>query len=138
MTTYIPEGLRREVVERAQDRCEYCRVHQDDRLFAHEIDYIYAEKHGGQTYADNLCLACNECNRAKGSDLCSLDLDTGAVVALFHPRRDRWSEHFRVLDGILEPLTATGRVTARLMHFNEADAVDRRRTLIDAGHYPSS
>ena len=138
MTTYIPETLRRQVIERGQGRCEYCRVHQDDRLFAHEIDHIFAEKHGGQTEIENLGLACGECNRYKGSDLCSLDLETGLVVALYHPRRDQWTEHFSVLDGILEPLTATGRVTARLLHFNDAEAVDRRRLLIEAGRYPVS
>ena len=68
MTTYIPETLRRQVIERGQGRCEYCRVHQDDRLFAHEIDHIFAEKHGGQTEIENLGLACGECNRYKGSD----------------------------------------------------------------------
>ena len=136
--TYIPDGLRRQVIERALERCEYCRVHQDDRLFAHEIDHIYAEKHGGLTQSENLCLACGECNRYKSSDLCSLDLETGDVVALFHPRRNHWAEHFRILDGILEPLTATGRVTARILHFNDPDMVDRRRLLIEAGRYPAS
>lgn len=136
MTTYIPEALRRQVAERAQYRCEYCRVHQDDRLFAHEIDHVYAEKHAGQTVLENLSLACSECNRYKGSDLCSLDLETETIVSLFHPRRDRWAEHFRILDGILEPLTPNARVTARLLHFNDADAVDRRRLLIEGGRYP--
>jgi len=134
--TYIPEAQRRQVVARAQSRCEYCRVHEDDRFFAHEIDHIYAEKHGGQTQEDNSCLACSECNRYKGSDLCSLDAVTNTIVTLFHPRSDSWVDHFRVLDGIIEPLTAHGRVTARLLHFNDAEAVDRRRLLIEAGRYP--
>ncbi len=138
MTTYIPESLRRQVMERAQERCEYCRVHQDDRLFAHEIDHIYAEKHGGLSQEINLAAACSECNRFKGSDLCSLDPMSNTVVELFHPRRNRWADHFRILDGIIEPLTATGRVTARLLRFNDADAVDRRRLLIETGRYPTS
>jgi 5-methylcytosine-specific restriction endonuclease McrA len=138
MTSYISEMLRRQVAARAEGRCEYCRIHQDDRLFAHEIDHIFAEKHGGQAQMDNLCLACNECNRFKGSDLCSLDSETDAIVSLYHPRRDRWADHFRVLEGMLEALTATGRVTARLLHFNDADAVDRRRMLIEAGRYPEN
>jgi HNH endonuclease len=112
MTSHIPETMRRQVVARAEGRCEYCRIHQDDRLFAHEIDHIFAEKHGGQTKLENLCLACGECNRFKGSDLCSFDSVTASVVQLFHPRHEHWADHFRVLEGMLEPLTATGRVTA--------------------------
>lgn len=135
MTTYISEALRREVSTRADGRCEYCRVHETDRLFGHEIDHIYAEKHGGQTQADNLCLACSECNRYKGSDLCSLDSVTGEIVALYHPRRDRWADHFRVNNGLIQALTPPGRVTARLLHFNDADIVDRRRLLIAIGRY---
>ncbi len=137
MTTYIPDILRREVAERAGFRCEYCRVHQDDRLFAHEIDHIIAEKHGGQTVNENLSLACAECNRFKGSDLCSFDAITETVVTLFHPRRDQWTAHFRVVEGVIEPLTSTGRVTARLLQFNRIDSVDRRRSLMRLGRYPA-
>jgi hypothetical protein len=38
--TYIPEPLRRLVVERAGGRCEYCLLHEDDTFFTHEIDHI--------------------------------------------------------------------------------------------------
>jgi hypothetical protein len=135
MTTYIPEALRREVLQRAKGRCEYCGVHQHDRLFAHEIDHIYAEKHGGQSQSNNLSVACSECNRFKGSDLCSLDPVTNTIVALFHPRQQLWRDHFRLKGNIIEPLTPTGRVTERLLRFNEADTVERRRLLIEAGRY---
>ena len=137
MTTHISDALRREVADRAGQRCEYCRVHQADRLFAHEIDHIVAEKHGGQTQSDNLSLACAECNRFKGSDLCSLDTETQTIVALFHPRRERWTAHFRSTDGVIEALTPTGRVTARLLQFNRLDAIDRRRSLTKQGRYPT-
>jgi hypothetical protein len=137
MTSYIPDVMRRDVADRASLRCEYCRVHQDDRLFAHEIDHIVAAKHGGETQRDNLSLACAECNRYKGSDLYSLDSVTQTIVPLFHPRLDRWSDHFRASDGVIEALTPTGRVTARLLQFNRVDAIDRRRSLIGLGRYPA-
>lgn len=137
MTTHIPDALRRAVVERARQRCEYCRVHQDDRLFAHEIDHIIAEKHGGATSSDNLSLACAECNRCKGSDLCSLDAETGTIVPLYHPRQARWADHFHAVDGVIRALSPTGRVTARLLQFNRLDAIDRRRSLMLLGRYPN-
>jgi hypothetical protein len=134
--TYIPAILRQQVEERAKACCEYCHLHEDHAYFTHEIDHIYAEKHGGDTIETNLCLACADCNRHKGSDLCSLDPQTGEIVALFHPRRDEWNEHFRLIDtGIIEPLTAAGRVTERVLRFNQVELVADRARLIALGGY---
>lgn len=134
--TYISEALRQQVMARAQARCEYCRLHEAHTYFTHEIDHIYAEKHGGATDESNLCAACADCNRHKGSDLCSLDPQTGTIVALFHPRRDTWGEHFRLRDtGLIEPLTATGRVTERVLQFNRVDLIADRARLFALGGY---
>jgi len=43
--TYISELLRRQVIERADERCEYCYIHQQDSLYAHEVDHIIPVKH---------------------------------------------------------------------------------------------
>jgi hypothetical protein len=134
--TYIPEALRRLVAERARGHCEYCRLHEGDTFFTHEVDHIYAEKHDGPTAEWNLCLACADCNRNKGSDICSLDPATGDVVTLFHPRRDSWGEHFQLLDtGVVEARTARGRVTTRLLRINRLDLVADRARLIALGRF---
>ena len=134
--TYIPEALRRLVAQRAGGRCAYCWLHEDDAFFTHEVDHIYAEKHDGPTAEGNLCLACADCNRNKGSDICSLDPETGDIVALFHPRRERWAEHFQLADtGVIEPRTATGRVTVRLLRVNRLDLVAERARLVALGRY---
>ena len=78
----------------------------------HTIDHIIAEKHGGPTAADNLALACMICNSWKGSDLASIDEQTGSIEPLFHPRRDRWTDHFQLVGGCIEPRTPKGRATA--------------------------
>ncbi len=39
--TYIPEALRREINKAAHSRCEYCRLHENDAYFTHEIDHHY-------------------------------------------------------------------------------------------------
>lgn len=75
--TYIPANLRRLVVERAVGRCEYCLLHQADTPFSHQIDHILPLKHGGETIAKNLALACLDCNRYKGSDLAAIDPISG-------------------------------------------------------------
>jgi hypothetical protein len=136
MTSYIPTALRREVYERAAGRCEYCRIHEDDSYMPHEVDHIYAEKHGGETTESNLCLACTICNRRKGSDLASLDPETGEITPLFHPREDSWETHFRLSEGVIEPLTAQGRVTIRLLNMNTRERIIERRLLIILGRYP--
>ncbi len=56
--TYIPDELRRLITERASNRCEYCLMSNDVYILQHEIDHIYAEKHGGETVDENLCLSC--------------------------------------------------------------------------------
>ena len=134
--TYIPVDLRRSVRERAKQCCEYCLISESMTFALHEVDHIVAEKHGGQTEQDNLALACTLCNKHKGSDLTSIDPETGAIVPLFHPRRDRWTDHFQLVSGRIEPLTAIGRVTARLLHFNHLDRIEERQFLVATGLVP--
>jgi 5-methylcytosine-specific restriction endonuclease McrA len=63
-------GLRARVFERAGGRCEYCRLHQDDADFlTFHVEHIIAEQHGGGDDPENLCVACPECNLAKGPNL---------------------------------------------------------------------
>jgi HNH endonuclease len=133
--TYIPTSLRRLVVERAQNCCEYCLIPQAIVLAKHQVDHIIAEKHGGETVSDNLALSCTLCNQAKGSDIASVDPETVDIERLYHPRRHRWSEHFRVLEesGMIEPLTGIGRVTIGLLQMNRAEYLVARFILLQAG-----
>lgn len=70
--SYVSAALRRLVIERAGDQCEYCQFPQAVALFTFEMEHIIAEKHDGITEADNLALSCPCCNRFKGSDLGSI------------------------------------------------------------------
>lgn len=54
----IGSQLRKLVTERAEGRCEYCLIHQDFSIYAHEIDHIIPIKHGGKNHPDNLALSC--------------------------------------------------------------------------------
>jgi 5-methylcytosine-specific restriction endonuclease McrA len=107
--TYVSSSLRRQVFERASGRCEYCLLSFTDAFFPHEADHIIAEKHGGVTTTENLALACFDCNRFKGSDIASLDPETGSLVALFNPRTQKWNEHFSLNAGLIETLTPCGQ-----------------------------
>jgi len=129
---YIPAALRHFVRERAEWRCEYCLVPESAAFASYEMDHIIAQKHGGLSQADNLALSCALCNKHKGSDLASLDPETGDIVALYHPRRDKWTDHFLLSDAQFIPLTQTGRVTVRLLQLNAPERLKERELLIRA------
>jgi len=137
MSEHLPAALRALLRQRAGDRCEYCLLHQEDALLSHQPDHIFALKHRGQTHPDNLAWACLQCNSSfKGTDLASFDLETGRIVRLFHPRRDRWKQHFQLEEGRIGPRTAVGRVTEFLLQFNLGDRLRTRRRLLRFGLYP--
>ena len=134
---YIGSALRREVIQRAGGCCEYCLGDTTDRAIDFAIDHVIAEKHGGPTRSDNLCLSCYWCNSFKGSDLSSVDWDgDGTVVPLFNPRRQRWDDHFQLDSLRIVPLTATGRVTVYLLQMNAPERIKERRLLVELGVYP--
>lgn len=134
--THVPAELRRLVIARARECCEYCLLHQDDTPFTHQIDHLIAVKHGGQTLLINLALACLKCNRNKGSDLSAIDPLDGAIVTLFTPRTQVWTEHFAVDNARVVGLTPIGRATVQLLRINDRVRLAQRRKLAVAGRYP--
>jgi hypothetical protein len=134
--THLPNELRRLVIERAGERCEYCLLHQDDRPETHQVDHVIALKHRGPTISENLALACALCNHAKGSDIASIDPLTGAITPLFNPRAQSWKDHFQLVGTQIVGLTPAGRATAAMMQFNDEQRVLDRQALIGAGLYP--
>lgn len=131
--TYISAALRKQVYERAKGCCEYCLIPEFVAFAPYEIDHIIAEKHGGLTKAENLALSCTLCNKHKGSDLTSIDPETGDIVPLYHPRQDLWREHFQIKDAEFIALTAKARVTIRLLQLNRRDRIKERQLLLEAG-----
>jgi hypothetical protein len=136
MTDDVPAPLRIHVQERAQGRCEYCGLHEDDGWEPHQPDHIIARKHRGKTAGENLAWTCALCNRHKGSDIASIDPVTRRVVRLFDPRRDLWARHFRLRGGHILARTAIGRVTVFLLQLNRPDRVRVRIILSRKGLYP--
>jgi hypothetical protein len=127
-------GTRIEVSHRASHRCEYCRLRQcDEGDNPFHVEHIIARQHGGTDSMENLALACSWCNAVKGLNLTSLDPDTGALTRLFHPRQDRWHEHFKRDGFYIVGTTEVGRTTAWLLRFNNADNLEQRRLLLELG-----
>ena len=137
MSSDVGAALRTEVARRANYRCEYCLIHDDDAGFPHQVDHVISRKHGGSSTADNLAYACVFCNRRKGSDIASIDPETGRAIPLFNPRHDRWSDHFQIEAEFIKPLTAVGSATIQLLRLNTSERLSERRLLQILGTYPS-
>jgi hypothetical protein len=119
--TRVPTTLRRQVIERAGNRCEYCRLSNEIVFFPHEVDHVIAEKHGGATDIENLAFACWRCNRHKGSDLTSFDPQTRELSPLFNPRTQVWAEHFIYQGQQIIGSTPEGRTTVNLLRLNSEE-----------------
>jgi hypothetical protein len=133
----VSARLRRLVIQRANHLCEYCLIHQEDAHFSFHVDHIISRKQRGPTTSANLALACLRCNVAKGTDPGAMIGRPRRLVRLFHPRMERWSEHFRFAAARIIPLTEVGEATVQLLNLNAGDRLLLRRTLIKCGRYPS-
>ena len=114
----IPESVRRSVRERAEDRCEYCQMSQALQGANFHVEHIVPLSKGGATVEENLALACPSCNLGKADATEGADLATGQRVPLYHPRRDRWTEHFRIEGVRIFGVTAVGRATVVRLQIN--------------------
>lgn len=133
----ISTQLRQQVSIRADNRCEYCLLSEEDSTIRHTIDHIRALKHEGSSDAENLALACIDCNRNKGSDIATFDPDSQQLVRLFDPRHDIWREHFTLDKATIVGLTPIGRGTVNILQFNEPTRVQHRAFLQAKGNYPA-
>jgi len=131
LSSELSTGLRKLVIERAKNRCEYCLLPQFVSLHKHEPDHIVPLQHGGQTDADNLTLSCMRCNRYKWPNVGSFDPETGNLVPFFNPRTQDWANHFELDGAIIRPRTAEARVTVKIFRMNDEDRVLERQRLIE-------
>lgn len=127
----MDDETREFVRARAENRCEYCRVHQRFYPdFRFHVEHVVARQHRGPDDAENLALACHLCNNKKGPNLSGIDPDTRDLTQLFHPRADAWEEHFRENDnGQLVGLTDIGRTTVYVLGMNSDIRIQIRREI---------
>jgi len=93
------------------------------------VEHILAKQHGGDDSLSNLALACDRCNFCKGPNLSAIDPTTNEIVTLFHPRHDKWSEHFTMQGVEIVGITPCGRATANLLQMNAPKRVQLRAAL---------
>ncbi len=125
--SYLSSALKKQVVERAENRCEYCGLSQAGQEATFHVDHILPVKHEGQTTFDNLALACVSCSLHKAAKQNAVDPNTGEEASLFNPRKSAWKHHFQ-WDGVqLQARDATGRATIEALKINRPLALAIRQ-----------
>jgi len=134
--TKITAALRRWVIQRANNRCEYCGISQIGQVATFHIDHIIPVVAGGETSAENLALACVSCSLRKGARQKIEDSETGELVYIFNPRQQRWNAHFAWNSVEVIGLTAIGRATVQALNLNRSTMLAIRAEEELRGRHP--
>ncbi len=134
--TKIPAALRRWVIQRANNRCEYCGISQIGQVATFHIDHVIPVVAGGETTTENLALACVSCSLRKGARQQLEDSETGEVVYIFNPRQQRWNAHFAWNGVEAIGLTAIGRATVQALDLNRSTMLTIRAEEELRGRHP--
>ena len=135
---YISSEKTRAVIERAQNRCEYCQSPVEYATDTFAVDHIKPVSRGGANGLENLALACTGCNGRKYNKQEAPDLVSGELVSLYNPRRQNWKEHFCWSEdyGRIVGLTPTGRATVEALQLNRTGVVNIRKVLFLIDKHP--
>jgi hypothetical protein len=86
----VSPSTRRLVRERAVFRCEYCHADERWQYVRFTMDHVVPQSEQGCDDADNLVLACRNCNERRSNCCQAVDPRSGETVAIFNPRTDGW------------------------------------------------
>ena len=137
--TKRPAGRDKEqVARRAHDCCEYCKSRADYSPDTFSIEHIIPVSRGGSHKLANLALSCQGCNNRKFISINAEDPVSGQRASLFHPRQDRWGDHFTWNEDYTLVLgrTSTGRATVEKLDLNRSGVVNLRRLLLTVQLHP--
>lgn len=138
MTPNISDTLRRLVVERADNRCEFCRLSQLGQEATFHVDHVTPSVAGGETVEENLALACVGCSLRKGARQSAVDPDTGVEAPLFNPRTERWLAHFRWEGHRITGASPAGRATIEALALNRPMMIAIREEESFLGRHPGA
>lgn len=134
----LTASLKQIVFERARGCCEYCRSQARFAMQPFSVEHIEPRSKQGAHSLDNTALACQGCNNHKYTKTHGCDPITGERVALYHPRRQRWSDHFAWKDCCtrIVGLTPTGRATVDALQLNREGLINLRLILYAVNEHP--
>lgn len=126
------------IAERAKHRCEYCQILKAYSPSPFDIEHIKALSLGGLSILKNLAYSCHSCNLCKSNKIAAIDPLDKVVVPLYHPRTEKWSDHFEWNEEEVEVigLTAIGRATIHSLRLNRIELINLRTLLKSIGEHP--
>ncbi len=136
--SHITAKNRHFIIERAEGRCEYCQSWVEYATQSFDVDHIIPISRGDLSSLENLAYACSGCNRHKFNRLTGFDPVEGNEVALFHPRHERWQDHFGWSEDytLIIGITPIGRATVDALQLNRNGVINLRKLLRLIGKHP--
>ncbi len=136
--TNPPPYLRQTVINRSGGCCEYCRSQLEYSPDPFVIEHVIPRASGGQDDLENPTFSCGGCNGHKYTKTEASDPLTSQSVPLFHPRRQRWRDHFEWSADLtlIIGITPTGPATVGALNMNRPGVVNPRRVLSTTGVHP--
>ena len=124
----ISEDLRRQVIEEAGFRCEYCKTSSQLAGMPLIMEHIFPRSFGGTDDRNNLAASCYRCNEFKGVKTHAIDPEAGQFVPLFNPQTQCWKDHMTWVNGgtHIVGITPIGRATVIALRLNNENVVDAR------------
>lgn len=134
----MTKETKKTVYERAQYCCEYCFSQSKFSSDNYSIEHIIPLVKGGTSTLENLALSCQRCNNHKFTATHALDMATGTITPLYHPRNDIWSEHFQGSVDATEILgiSPIGRATVQRLQLNREGLINLRNVFVAVGLHP--
>ena len=138
MAKRTKSSLRAYVKRRAKSCCEYCKAPQSHSPDPFSLEHIIPRTKGGEDKLSNLAFSCQGCNNHKHIHTEAPDPLTGKKVPLFHPRKDKWEQHFKWSKAFshIVGTTSTGRATVRRLELNRKGLLNLRKALFLSGQHP--
>lgn len=134
----ISDSLRESVILRAFNCCEYCKSKDKYSPIFFTLDHTLPESLNGASDFANLAYACFLCNRLKSNKINIFDRTSDKWIALFNPRKDKWSEHFIWNDDttLIIGITIIGNITVKQLKLNREKLIEYRQSIIPFGEHP--
>jgi hypothetical protein len=134
----VTAQVRRQVLARAKECCEYCYSQVKFATQSFSVEHITPRYKGGKTTLDNLALSCQGCNNHKYTKTEGFDPIAQQFVPLYNPRQQAWSDHFIWNSDytLIIGLTPIGRVTLNELQLNRTGLVHLRQVLFALGEHP--
>ncbi len=134
----LSSALRRLIAERSHFCCEYCWSQERYSPDSFSSEHIFPLSRGGTNDPDNLAFSCQGCNNRKYTSVEAIDPVTQKTVALYHPRRQIWDEHFawNQYCSLVIGISPTGRATVEKLKLNRSGLANLRRVLFEIHEHP--